>query len=112
MHVLSTALIVLTPALAYAQNWQDLFNGKNLDGDSDRYPSGSVYLFTAAKKGVQKPQDWNSLDIESRNNIIRVKLNGEAVAESAGDPTRSKVGPIGLQLHDQFTFVMFRHIRI
>jgi Domain of Unknown Function (DUF1080) len=230
MHVLSIALILLTPALAYSQDWQDLFNGKNLDGwetrgecvwtvmkdgtlvgqrlhskpgdpfgvawpidqkqfqswlyrqawlyttrefgefdlhveywipphgnsgvsirdvshahyaigapdndkyanattikstpahigyeiqildgDSDRYPSGSVYLFTAAKKGVQKPQDWNSMDIESRNNIIRVKLNGEPVAESAGDPARSKVGPIGLQLHDQFTFVMFRHIRI
>ena len=83
-----------------------------LDGDTDRYPSGSVYLFAAAKKGVQKSQEWNSMDIESRNNMIRVKLNGEAVAESAGDPARSKSGPIGLQLHDQFTFVLFRNIRI
>lgn len=83
-----------------------------IDGDAGRYPSGSVYLFAAAKRGVQKSDAWNSMDIESRSDMIRVKLNGELVAESPGDPERSKVGPIGLQLHDQFTFVMFRNIRI
>ena len=83
-----------------------------IDGDNQAYPSGSVYLFAAAKKGVQKAGDWNSMDIESRNDHIRVKLNGEVVAEHPGDPERSKVGPIGLQLHDQFSFVMFRKIRI
>ncbi len=83
-----------------------------IDPDNDRYPSGSIYLFQAARQGVQKKAEWNSLDIESRPDHIRVKLNGEAVAESAGDPARPKRGPIGLQLHDQFTFVMFRNIRI
>jgi hypothetical protein len=34
------------------------------------------------------------------------------VAEHAGDPQRSKTGPIGLQLHDQFSIVMFRNVRI
>lgn len=83
-----------------------------IDPDKQKFPSGSVYLFQAAKTGVQKSSDWNSMDIESRNNDIRVKLNGVAVAESAGDPERSKVGPIGLQLHDQFSMAMFRNIRI
>lgn len=83
-----------------------------IDGDSDKYSSGSVYLFAAAKRGVQKGGAWNNLDIESRNDMIRVKVNGVAVAESPGDPARAKVGPIGLQLHDQFTFAMFRNIRI
>lgn len=83
-----------------------------IDGDSDRFSSGSVYLFAAAKKGVQKNGAWNTMDIESRNDMIRVKVNGIAVAESPGDPARSKVGPIGLQLHDQFTFAMFRNVRI
>jgi hypothetical protein len=83
-----------------------------IDGDSAKYPSGSVYLFAAGKTGLQKRADWNSLDIESRNDRIRVKLNGELAAESPGDPERSKVGPIGLQLHDQFSFIMFRNIRI
>jgi hypothetical protein len=41
-----------------------------------------------------------------------VTLNGRVVAESEGDPQRSKVGPIGLQLHDQFSIIMFRNIRI
>lgn len=83
-----------------------------IDGDNDKYPSGSVYLFQAAKRGVQKSGVWNSMDIESRKDLIRVKLNDVVVAESPGDPARSKTGPIGLQLHDQFTFAMFRNIRI
>ncbi len=83
-----------------------------IDGDNQTYPSGSIYLFQAAKTGVQKPADWNSMDIESRNDHIRVKINSVLVAEHPGDPQRSKVGPIGLQLHDQSSFVMFRNIRI
>lgn len=83
-----------------------------IDGDSDRYSSGSVYLFQAAKTGVQKKAAWNEMDIESRKDLIRVSLNGTVVAESPGDPARSKTGPIGLQLHDQYTFIMFRNIRI
>jgi hypothetical protein len=78
----------------------------------DPYPTGSVYLFTPAKTGFQHDDDWNSLDIESRHNIIRVRLNGEPVAESAGDPERPKRGPIGLQLHDRFSWIMFRNIKI
>ncbi|MCU1274364.1 MAG: hypothetical protein JWO48_1795 [Bryobacterales bacterium] len=80
--------------------------------DGDDYPTGSVYLFAKAKSGIQQDFDWNSLDIQSRNNIIRVTLNGQLVAESTGDPARSKTGPIGLQLHDHTTLAMFRNIRI
>ncbi len=52
------------------------------------------------------------MEIESRNGAIRVRVNGTLAAEYAGDPARSKSGPIGLQLHDQFTSAMFRNIRI
>lgn len=83
-----------------------------IDGEGDKYPSGSVYTFVAAKTGFERRGEWNSMDIESRNEIIRVRLNGQLVAESPGDPKRSKTGPIGLQLHDQFTFAMFRNIKI
>lgn len=75
-------------------------------------PSGSIYTFLAAKDGVQKDGEWNSFDIESRNEMIRVRLNGQLVVEFAGDPKRPKVGPIGLQLHDQFNSATFRNIRI
>jgi hypothetical protein len=83
-----------------------------LEGDEDKYPSGSIYTFVQAKKGVQRPGQWNSMLIESRDEIIRVHVNGELVAEFAGAPGRSKTGPIGLQLHDQFSFALFRNIRI
>lgn len=82
-----------------------------IDGP-EKYPTGSVYLFDAAKFGGQKSGQWNTMVIESRADKIRVKLNGTVVSESAGDLKRPKSGPIGLQLHDQFTFVMFRDIKI
>jgi len=83
-----------------------------LDGDGGKFPTGSIYLFAPAKTGFQKSADWNSMDIESRQDLIRVTVNGALVAEHAGDPERSRTGPIGLQLHDQFTWMMFRNIRI
>jgi hypothetical protein len=82
------------------------------NGYIDKYPTGSLYLFEAAKTGYQIENDWNSMDIESRNNIIRVKLNGHLIMENAGDPKRSKTGPIGIQLHDMTSLVMFRNITI
>lgn len=78
----------------------------------DPHPTGSIYGFVDAKTGVQKDNDWNSMDIESRNEGIRVKVNGVVVAEHPGDPNRAKVGPIGLQLHDQFSVIMFRNVKI
>jgi hypothetical protein len=50
--------------------------------------------------------------VEVRNSMIRVHLNGELVMEHAGDPARPKTGPIGLQLHDPNTVIMFRNIRL
>jgi hypothetical protein len=84
-----------------------------IDGSApEKYPSGSIYSFVAAPTGLQHESEWNSLDIESRRSGIRVKVNGTFAAEFAGDPVRSQTGPIGLQLHDQFTFALFRNIRI
>ena len=78
----------------------------------DQYPTGSIYTFVKAQTGFQVENDWNSMDIEARDAGIRVKLNGHLVAEHPGDPKRSKTGPVGLQLHDQFSVMMFRNIRI
>lgn len=83
-----------------------------ISNDNDPQATGSVYNFAPAKTGFQIANDWNTLDIESRKNGIRVKLNGHPVAEYAGDPKRSLTGPIGLQLHDRHTVIMFRNIRI
>lgn len=77
-----------------------------------KYPTGSIYLFAPAAFGHEKPGAWNALDIESRNAGIRVRLNGHEVAAHSGDPARPKTGPIGLQLHDRFSVMWFRNIRI
>ncbi len=78
----------------------------------DQYPTGSIYTFQKAKTGFLHENDWNTLEIESRNDLIRVKLNGHVVAEHPGDPARSKTGPIGLQLHDQLSTLLVRAVRI
>ncbi|MCC7234206.1 MAG: DUF1080 domain-containing protein [Bryobacterales bacterium] len=78
----------------------------------DPYPTGSVYLFAKARTGFQKAGDWNRLRLESRNEMIRTYLNGEKVCEHPGDPARPKKGPIGLQLHDPNSVVMFKNVRI
>jgi hypothetical protein len=83
-----------------------------VNGVKTKFPSGSIYLFAPAAFGHEKTSDWNTLDIESRNDIIRVKLNGVEAASHAGDPARPKTGPIGLQLHDRFNVILFRNIRI
>jgi hypothetical protein len=83
-----------------------------LNNYREKYPSGSIYLFDAAKPGHQIENDWNSFDIESRTDIIRVKVNDSLVSQYAGEPGRPKTGPIGLQLHDKNSVVMFRNIRI
>ena len=78
----------------------------------DPHPSGSIYTFVDAPKDAQRNDDWNSMEISSRNDRITVRLNGRVVAEHAGDPKRAKTGPIGLQLHDQFSIIQFRNLRI
>jgi hypothetical protein len=78
----------------------------------DPHPSGSIYGFADAPRDAQRDDEWNEMDILSRNDRITVKINGRVVAEHPGDPKRSKTGPIGLQLHDQFSIVQFRNVRI
>lgn len=83
-----------------------------IDSEEEKYPTGSIYLFAAARRSTQKTAAWNRLDIESRDSGIKVRVNGDLVAEHPGAAGRPKSGPIGLQLHDQFTFMMFRNLHL
>jgi len=95
-----------TPArIAYEIN---LDNGEPVDYDI----TGSLYLIAKAQPGIQKRNDWNAIDIQVRNDLIRVSVNGQVVVEHPGLPGRPKAGPIGLQLHDNRDVIMFRNIRI
>ena len=77
-----------------------------------KHDSGSLYLFQPAPKKAMKPDDWNVIEIESRKDRIRIRLNGELMADHPGDPARPTRGPIGLQLHDKETVIEFRSITL
>ena len=83
-----------------------------IENHADTIHTGSVYKIVDAPLGSQKDFDWNSLDIEVRRDGIRTRLNGVLMAEMKGDPHNVPTGPIGLQLHDRSTLVLFRNIRI
>ncbi len=83
-----------------------------LAAKSEKNPTGSLYLFQDAKTGHERFGDWNSMEVQVRDNLIKVLLNGHPVMQHPGDPNRPKSGPIGLQLHDPETVVMFRNIEI
>ena len=51
----------------------------------DPHPSGSIYGFMDGPKEAQHEDDWNTMEILSRNNKITVSLNGRVVAEHPGD---------------------------
>ena len=78
----------------------------------DKWVSGSIYTLANAKDGVQKRLDWNRMEIESRRDAIRVKINGQLVAEHPGVAERPRKGPIVLQLHDLTSYSRFRNIRV
>lgn len=78
----------------------------------DPHPTGSIYGFVDAPKDALKTNQWNTMDISVRKSELIVKLNGREVARTAPDPKRSSSGPIGLQLHDQFSVIHFKNIWI
>jgi hypothetical protein len=41
--------------------------------------TGSIYELVPARTGVHRPGLWNSMDIESRASLIRVRVNGQVV---------------------------------
>jgi hypothetical protein len=79
---------------------------------TEKYPSGSIYNFAPASGVRQNDEDWNQMEIRSRKTGIEVLVNGVSVAKHAGDPKRPLRGPIGLQLHDPKTLILFRNVRI
>lgn len=83
---------------------------------NNRYPdpqiSGAIYKIAPAKPGFHRDNEWNHIKVDCRNEKITVYINGQEVSAHATDPTRPKRGPIGLQLHDQFSVTMFRNFKL
>lgn len=79
---------------------------------SEKYGTGSLYLFQNAKGGAERFHDWNTMIIEVRDGMIRVRLNGQLIMEHPGSPERPRAGPIGFQLHDPHTVLLLKDVRI
>ncbi len=89
--------------------------GYEIQIDSDytgKWPTGSIYGLARAPEGLAVPGEWNRINVESRDDAIRVFVNGVLAAEHRGDPARPVAGPIGLQLHDVHSFALFRNVWI
>ena len=83
---------------------------------NNRYPdpeiSGAIYKIAPAKPGLHRDNEWNHIKIDCRHETITVYINGQQASTHATDPARPKRGPIGLQLHDQFSVTMFRNLKL
>jgi hypothetical protein len=78
----------------------------------DPQPTGSIYGVAKAETGAHVDNEWNTMEIEGRSDMLRIRINGKPVAQHATLPDRPKRGPIGLQLHDQYSVMMIRNLRL
>lgn len=84
-----------------------------VDFNSKKNPTGSVYNLSPAIRVVGEEEAWNRMEIECRGSVIKVWVNGELVNEF----TKAKVqkGVVGMQIHGQKPHdhvVKYRNIRI
>lgn len=93
----------------------------------DWHSTGAIYSISKAASREQKPQgEWNTMEIELRGPVTRVRVNGKIVNEfTEGQPVperriwyepvrgpRPDRGYIGLQNHDANSKVLFREISV
>ena len=74
------------------------------------HQTGAIYDFAAPSGIVSDPGQWNSMEIQARDQSYTVIMNGEKVTEFTG--SRSTEGYVGLQAHDDNSKVLFRNIII
>ncbi len=75
--------------------------------------TGAVYDVSPAIAEASKPvSEWNTYEIEVKDQNVRVMLNGIKVSEVNNDPLRPAEGFIGLQNHHPGSRVQFGNIRI
>jgi hypothetical protein len=75
------------------------------------HQTGAIYDFAAPNKKVSKIRgQWNTMEIQTKNQSYTVIINGHKVTEFTG--SRMTEGYIGLQAHDDKSKVSFRNIMI
>jgi hypothetical protein len=110
--------------------WYGVHNGYEVQIDSrgdEWHCTGAIYSLSKVTARNQKPVgEWNTMEIELKGQLTRVKLNGVVVNEFRGDqpvPDRKQwyepvrgprpdAGFIGLQNHDAASIVYFKEISV
>ena len=76
--------------------------------------TGAIYQFQEADSHPTEIGDWNTMEIEVDDPMIRVWINGELVNEfESEDPARDlSSGHVGLQNHGDEDEVLFRNVQV
>ncbi len=110
--------------------WYGVHNGYEVQidaGGDDWHSTGAIYSLSKVNSRQQKPQgEWNTMDIEIRDKVTKISLNGVVVnefPEGQAVPERKQwfepvrgpraaSGYIGLQNHDGRSTVYFKEVSV
>jgi uncharacterized protein (TIGR02118 family) len=113
-----------------ADPWFGVHNGYEVQidaGGDEWHRTGAIYSLSRSTKAMQKGAgEWNTMEIELRGQMTRVRVNGELVNEFDGtgnlparkqwyEPVRGPrpdVGYIGLQNHDEQSAVLYKEVSV
>lgn len=81
-----------------------------VDNNDAKNPTGAIYNIQAPSQVLTRDGEWFRMEVSAIGPDIRVAINGEEVSAIRDD--RYERGIIALQLHDPWTRVDFREIRL
>lgn len=100
------------------QGWEVQIDERGFDSNTNTENNalkltGAVYDVSPAIAKASRPVcEWNTFEIEAKDQSIKVLLNGVPVSEVTNDSQRPSEGFIGLQNHHPGSRVQFGNIRI
>lgn len=102
------------PWIAVDEGYEIQIDGYGAPDGDPIHQTGAVYDFQAADSHPARVGEWNEMEIEVADPMIRVWINGELVNEfESTDPARDlSSGHIGLQNHGDADRVLFRDVRV
>jgi hypothetical protein len=102
------------PWVAVNEGYEIQIDGYGAPDGDPIHQTGAVYDFQAADSHPARVGEWNEMEIEVADPMIRVWINGELVNEfESTDPARDlSSGHIGLQNHGDADRVLFRDVRV
>ncbi len=88
----------------------------NINGDEPNYPTGSVWATAKGTPGLQRDDEWNTLEVRVVGQRIWTTVNGTVALDGAELPARSERGAIGFQRHGGEAYrdkrIEFRRVEI